>query len=112
MENMDPFAWLIVSILGLIGMGWTIFTKTKSSPVSPPGKSEVEIRAEEKAGAATARAIEAHNKTVTDAKAEAEKAGAALSTRLDKEKDKLLTDPDALNGYLKNVGKDVRGGGG
>lgn len=112
MQDMDPFAWLVVTVAGLIGVIWTIISKHKATLAAPQGPSEVEVRAEEKAAAETKKAVEAHDAAVAEAKAEAEKAGADLDSNLEKNKDKLLGDPDALNDYLKNVGKDVRGSGG
>ncbi len=108
---MDPLMWLIITILGALGMGWTIFTKQKKAVVSPQGKTEVEQKAEDKAKADEQAAVTKRDDAVADAKKDAEKENEDLVKDLDRDSAKLLEDNDKLTDHLKNVGKDVRGGG-
>lgn len=110
MENLDPIAWLVITLLGILGMGWTIFTKQKKVVVQQ-GKSEVEQAAEDKAKKDEKAAVDKRDDEVADAKNDAAKENEQLQKDLDRDSAKLLEDNDALTDHLKNVGKDVRGGG-
>lgn len=107
---MDPLMWLVITILGALGMGWTIFTKQKKVIVQQ-GKTEVEQKAEDKAKKDEQAAVEKRDDEVADAKDDAAKENEQLQKDLDRDSAKLLEDNNALTDHLKNVGKDVRGGG-
>lgn len=107
---MDPLMWLIVTILGVLGMGWTIVTKQKKAVVQQQGKTEVEQKAEDKAKKDEQAAADKRDEVVDAAKKKAERENEDLVKDLDRDSAKLLEDNDKLTDHLKNVGKDVRGG--
>lgn len=108
---MDPLMWLVLTLLGALGMGWTIITKQKKAVVQQQGKTKVEQKAENKAKKDEQAAIDTRNEVVDAAKKKAEKENEDLVKDLDRNSERLLEDNEELTDYLKNVGKDVRGGG-
>lgn len=108
---MDPLAWLIITIVGLVGAIWTMVERHRKPP-AVPGKSEVEVKAEDKAKKDTQAAVDERDADVAEAKAEAEKKKSDFVKDLEDAQDRLLGDNDALTEHLKDVGKNVRGGGG
>jgi hypothetical protein len=108
---MDLLMWLVLTLLGALGMGWTIITKQKKAVAQQQGKTEVEQKAENKAKKDEQAAIDKRNEVVDAAKKKAEKENEDLVKDLDRNSERLLEDNEELTDYLKNVGKDVRGGG-
>lgn len=107
---MDPVSLIVLGIVGLLGLLWTVFggkPKVSAGPLDDHVEQEAQVKADKETAAAE---IE-HDKTVAQAKADHDQKNDELVHVLENEEKELLSNDDALNEHLKDVGKSVRGDG-